>query len=72
LSQWTECWVDVWCGSECSMVGLWVDVTSRHLSKWLGLRTMYRLIGINYHAIAISLAINRTVVTASVKIVILN
>jgi hypothetical protein len=25
-----ECWVDVWCGSECHVVGLWVDVTSRH------------------------------------------
>jgi hypothetical protein len=22
--------VDVWCGPECHVVGLWVDVTSRH------------------------------------------
>ncbi len=22
--------MDVWCGSECRVVGLWVDVTSRH------------------------------------------
>jgi hypothetical protein len=30
--QWTECWVDVWCGSECRVVGLWVDLTSRYFS----------------------------------------
>ncbi len=26
----TKCWVDVWCGSECHVVGLRVDVTSRY------------------------------------------
>jgi hypothetical protein len=30
-----ECWVDIWCGSECHVVGLWVDVTSRHRKKFI-------------------------------------
>jgi hypothetical protein len=32
LSQWTKYFVDVWCGSECHLVGLLVDVTSRQRS----------------------------------------
>jgi hypothetical protein len=30
LVQWSVCSVDVACGSECHVVCLWVDVTSRH------------------------------------------
>jgi hypothetical protein len=30
LSQWTKYFVDVPCGSECCVVGLWVDIMSRH------------------------------------------
>ncbi len=30
LSHWTKNFVVVSCGSECSMVGLWVNVTPRH------------------------------------------
>ncbi len=31
LSQWSECSVDVSCGSECNVVGSWMDVMLRHL-----------------------------------------
>jgi hypothetical protein len=30
MSQWTKYFVDIWCGSECRVVGLREDVTSRH------------------------------------------
>jgi hypothetical protein len=30
LSQWTKNVVDISYGSQCRVVGLWVDVTSRH------------------------------------------
>ncbi len=54
LSQWTKNFVDILCGSEGRMVGLWVDVTSRHrfwpakFNPW-ALKNIFRATAWNFY-----------------------